>query len=373
MNEIYREDASIVLRYAHHLKDVDRTSLEQVSRREGARIVGLGRVRQTDLYALDMSTLSTNGTFKDWVATLAVARARATGRTRILFQSSGNTANALTSYAAHAGLHSLGLYPPTSRGRIHGALAGPGHEFVEIDTTESRIKEILGDVSRDTGVPALPTLEDQYAGNKLRARFVRDAEAHTGIHWNWHVQALSSAYGPLGFYRGLAEMGGPTHQWPHFLGIQQEAVHPFADALSGTPRSDPSGRMLEPTLFRRILSKDLVEEVRGICQTTAGHVRVLSDAHYLAREAEALDRLHDAGIHICLTPEGEPYERAGLYSLLGALDAIRDGIILPGSSVLIAHTGGAGYCRHTPYQPEHILQADTAAPQIAKLLDGQKR
>lgn len=101
-------------------------------------------------------------------------------------------------------------------------------------------------------------------------------------------------------------------------------------------------RVMEPTLFRRILTDDLVEEVRGICASTGGQVRVLPDAHYLVREDEALDRLRGAGIHICSTPDGRAYERAG-------------------------------YCRHTPYHPDRVLQPDSAPLRIAELLDQQTR
>jgi hypothetical protein len=126
--------------------------------------------------------------------------------------------------------------------------------------------------------------------------------------------------------------------------------------------------MLEPTLFRRVLTDGLVNEVRDLCDITGGHVRYLPNDDFLAREHEAADRLEQAGVHLCRTADGSCRERAGLYSLLGALTAIEDGVVPLGDNVLVVHTGGAGYCHADPCPPEHVAGPENAVAYAAGLL-----
>ncbi|WP_370417145.1 pyridoxal-phosphate dependent enzyme [Streptomyces sp. QH1-20] len=369
--EIYREDKSVVLRYAEHLQGLSPAGLHQVSMREGARILRLSPYRQVGIDVLDLSTLSTTGTFKDWVACVAVARTRAAGRHVIAAQSSGNTANALAAYAARAGLRAVILYPPQSRRRIHAVPARhPGIDLVEVDACEKHIKDILQDAARAADVPALPTLHDQYEGNKLRAYFLRDAVGRSGQGWDWHAQALSSAYGPLGFYRGLAETcsASPARaKVPRFLGVQQESVAPYARALSGAGPPEEDVVMLEPTLFRRSVPADLIDRVRQMCVASNGTVRCLPNARYLQWEPRAVAMMGEAGAEITLSVDGRPQERAGLYSLAGVLEAIEDGTISPGERALAVFTGGSGPVAAT-FLPDHRVTAADARSYVTQLL-----
>ncbi|MEU8975902.1 pyridoxal-phosphate dependent enzyme [Streptomyces monashensis] len=363
--EVFRQDTSVVLRYAEHVDGVEEAALRRVSQREGARIVRLPPFAGVELDVLDLSTLAHTGTFKDWVACVATARALQARTPIVAAQSSGNTANALASYVSHAGIRSVVLYPPDSRRRIHPHLAAhPLVDFVEVDAGEHRIKQILREVAQAAGVPALPSLTDQYEGNKLRAHLLCDAAKELGHDWDWHVQALSSAYGPLGFYRGVDELGcGPG---PRLLGVQQEAVAPYAEALGGVG-TDPTARILEPTLFRRLLTDDLVREVRRLCANTAGTVRMLSNRRYLDSQWRAVQLLEDAGVHVTLSPDGEPRERAGLYALCGALAAIEDGLVSRGERILVVHTGGSGPACDL-FDPEHTAAEQDAVALITSLL-----
>jgi threonine synthase len=363
--EVFREDASVVLCYAEHVAGVKEDALRRVSQREGARIVRLAPFEGVELDVLDLSTLSHTGTFKDWVACVATARVLQARTPVVAAQSSGNTANALASYASHAGIRSVILYPPASRRRINPGLAAhPLVDFVEVDASEQRIKEILREAAQAAGVPVLPTLTDQHEGNKPRARFLHDAAKELGSGWDWHVQALSSAYGPLGFYRGVDELGGGPG--PRLLGVQQEAVAPYAEALSGVV-ANPQARMLEPTLFRRVLTGDLVREVRRVCTDTGGAVSVLSNRRYLDGQWRAVQLLEDAGVHVTLSPDGEPRERAGLYALCGALAAVEDGLVPRGERVMVVYTGGSGPAAEL-FAPEHTVAEGDAVALVASLV-----
>ncbi|HET9257080.1 MAG TPA: pyridoxal-phosphate dependent enzyme [Pseudonocardiaceae bacterium] len=343
--EIYREEHSVIARYADRLIDIPRQYLCLTTLREGARIVALPDYRGVRIDVLDLSTLSTTGTFKDWVAAIAVAGAIARQQRVVLAQSSGNTGNAIARYASNAGIRCVILYPPPSRRRILPGLARlPGVEFIEIDAPEEQIKRVLADCSRQLEIPTIPSLHCQYEGNKLRAYLLHDAAAASGRRWDWHVQALSSAYGPLGFYRGVSEIqhrNPSITATPRFLGIQQEAVSPYVSALTGTP-TQTNAPMIEPTLFRKTLTPALMNQMRHMCATSNGTVRLLTNTSYLALEQHTIHMLNTAGIAITLDSDGQPRERAGLYSLAGACDAIDHGLIPPGDQALIVYTGGSG-------------------------------
>ncbi|MDT3398950.1 pyridoxal-phosphate dependent enzyme [Streptomyces sp. B1866] len=369
--EIHREDPSVVRRYASHLADLPGEALTAVSQREGARILRLAPQGGVPIDVLDLSTLSTTGTFKDCVACVSTARAARGGHRVAAAQSSGNTANALAAYAPRAGLRLVALHPPASRGRVLPHLAHhPAVTFVEVDAPEDEIKRLLREATAAADVPALPPLRDQIDANSLRAHYLYDAMDALGDRWHWHVQALSSAYGPFGFYHGWQAATNGSHGSsaapPRFLGVQQEAVAPYAEALGAAPAPD-SRPMLEPTLFRRTLTPDLADRMRRLCRQTHGTVRRLPNDRYLHWEPRAIRLLEQVGIPLTRDPDGTPRERAGLYSLAGTLEAVTTGLIPEGQRVLVVYTGGSGPAADT-YTPHHSVTADQAPALLKRLL-----
>ncbi|MCC3771124.1 pyridoxal-phosphate dependent enzyme [Streptomyces sp. UNOC14_S4] len=369
--EIYAQDTSVVQRYADRL-GVDPELVRRASLREGGRIVQLPPYREVLLDVLDLSTPNTTGTFKSWLACVAVARCLGAGHKLVLAQSSGNTANALAAYAAHAGLRAVLLHPPASRRRILPQLVeAETVQLVEIDAAEQRIKAVLTAAAASSGVPSVPTPRDQDQANKARAYFLRDAARELGRQWDWHVQAISSAYGPLGFYEGVREIRRTDRaglRTPRFLGVQQEAVTPFVRALTGREET-PDAAMLEPTLFRRVLTDDLVTRMRALCAESRGTVRHLPNARYLELEPQALAMLLAAGVRVTRDADGLPRERAGLYSLAGALDAVGQGVIRPGERVLAVYTGGSAPAPDGTYHPHWVAREDDAPSVVARALD----
>jgi threonine synthase len=363
----YIERRSVVLRYAHrNAMVVDPTIFERTTLREGAAIVDGGVYRGVVLKYLDLSSLSSSGTFKDWVASFTLAHCLQHGISQFITQSSGNTGNALACYASHCGVRVIVLYPRSSRYKIDAALAvQPGVTFVELGQPEQVLKDWARAFSLRYGLPWLPELDLQIQGNKLRAYFVADWLTATQQSCDWHVQALSSAYGPLGFYEAWREM--PTIQdderlaMPRFLGVQQESVAPFAREISGY---EPSGisEMIEPTLFRTEPTPNLLEGMRRICTESHGRVAVVANRDYLASEDELLARLRVSGLDpVAAGGTARPrriLERAGLIATLGALRAIDDGTIGVGQTVLVAITGGLVPRRGPAFRPQWRVSKD---------------
>lgn len=371
--EIYREESSVVLRYASYLKDLEPAILADTSIREGARIIELPSYRDIQIDVLDLSTLSTTGTFKDWVACLAVATCLKRGLDIFVSQSSGNTGNSLGFYAFNAGVRCVILYPVDSRRKIKSQVAALDNvRFIEVHAPEAVIKSHLAEICELSGALWLPLLENQLEGNKLRAYFLRDAGRELDREWDWHVQALSSAYGIFGFYRGVAEIqaadGAAAMRTPKLLGVQQEAVAPYVTAVTGLPeRTDIE--IVEPTLFRKSPPEAFLQEIRKICSETGGTVARLDNHRYFALEDAAINMLESNGIYIDIDPKsGNPRERAGLYSLTGTLDAIERGTIEAGSRVLVVFTGGAPGLESGTFEPEVMVSEETIDNEISAAL-----
>jgi hypothetical protein len=125
--------------------------------------------------------------------------------------------------------------------------------------------------------------------------------------------------------------------------------------------------MLEPTLFRRTLTPDLVDRMRRLCRQTHGTVRRLPNDRYLYWEPYAIDLLENVGIPLTRNPDGTPRERSGLFSLAGTLEAAATGLIPEGQRALVVHTGGSGPAAGT-YTPHHSVTADQAPALLSRLL-----
>jgi threonine synthase len=342
---IYEEHQSVTRRYSSRLSGISSKAIYSASQREWAAIKSAGEYHGVSIDILDMSSETTTGTFKDWVACVALAHTLQNAIPAFITQTSGNTGNALASYASYSSIRCIILYPSESRVRIQAKLAtSPLVEFVEVAASEEAIKRFAAQASESLHIPYLPIFDQQIEGNKLRAYFLDDATRTLKKVWNWHVQALSSAFGIFGLYRGFDEirMEGQEPLIPRFLGVQQEAIAPYAEFINDLePRTGVA--LLEPTLFRRQLPVSFLNEMRSIVDRTSGMVTRLENATYESLEGDALALFESAGIELIRDPtSGSLNERAGVIAMVGALQGILDGAIRPGENVIVALTGGAG-------------------------------
>jgi hypothetical protein len=372
----FAEDTSVVTRFAPVLNGVvSEASLEQASIREPARIVTGPEVEGVKFMYLDLSAKSVTGTFKDWVACVTAAYCVERGIPAFVSQSSGNTANALARYASHSGVRAVILYPRISRYKIHAQTAkAPGITTIEVDRPEPQLKIWADEAASRHDLPWLPRLDLQRAGNRLRAHFISSWLAATGARCDWHAQALSSAFGPIGTYEGFRQISeaGVASRWPRFFGVQQEAVHPFATDITGYGAPDPECELLEETLFRTEPTVDLLDAVREICHQPGGTVAVIPNERVREREPEALALLQAAGFTLSVVagPDGtRPRELSSVICLAGVLDAIGSGTIRSGESVLVALTGGLSNRDFGRFEPSLRVERDDPDQTFWDLLD----
>jgi hypothetical protein len=172
--------------------------------------------------------------------------------------------------------------------------------------------------------------------------------------FDWLVQTISAAFGPIGIYSVLHGFGAELDTIPRFLGIQQEANCPMYKAwTSDTRELDPVP--VEPKMGRDLLTKVMYDvapytygtydDLKGVLTGTRGDLSTINHAEFFGVLGERFDGtsmlelLEDNGVRIG-TRNGEVVERTGLIALAGAVKAIDSGRIARGSRVLCCLTSG---------------------------------
>ena len=325
-------------RFGRHLKGVDPRILAELSRGETVRVLGPLDYRNRSLYFLDLSTGSPTGTFKDWLACFCIAQCLQNGIKEIVTQTSGNTGNALAYYAGLAGVKVHAIFPSANRYKIQPDVVESRRccRFLEFDGDEPEQKVLVKDLAQRLGLSWFPTLDQQIEANKLRAYFLTDWCSQTGVSFDWHGQALSSAFGIFGFYHGLDELRTETR--PRFLGVQQEFRAPYAGVAP-----DLAKPMSEPTLFRSEPSPELLARMERILVATGGRVEVCRWNESREDVEQAAKLYREVGLEIKRSVVIDDYhEKSPLMTLAKVIEGVRQGWMEEGQSVLIAVTGGAG-------------------------------
>lgn len=348
----FSSDGSVLLLdsdVGHALDPIPPSDLSRFSISESAGITEPVPFGECQLYFLDMSSWSATGTFKDWVAAVVVAYAYQQGIHSFVSQSSGNTANALHRYCQEFGLDATILYPKASRYKIRHLDPSELVRLVEVDGSEPEVKAATRQLAGATEKLWLPSLPLQDIGNGYRANLVAQA-ARSGLSFDWHVQALSSAFGPIAFYRRWHQLN-PDLPAPRFLGVQQAAVAPFVQLINGVD-PDPHDHPIEPTLFRSDPTTELVERVREIVDR-GGALRRVTSADFEHSLSETLRVMERAGMRLVKSVDASTglLEAAPALATHGAISCIGDGTIAPGSNVLIAVTGGLRPLPERRYEP----------------------
>ena len=337
----------VLSRFSPYLLSTSPDALSTVADREAAALVQASGLEGLDAWLLDLSSESPTGTFKDWVAALTVAHCLSNGIERFVSQSSGNTANALAYYAERAGIQCLVLYPARSRYKIHEASrARHGVTLVEIDAPEPLIKAITTQLAERAEAPWLPDLALQIEGNRLRAFVLHEAMGLSTDYFAWHVQALSSGYGILGYYDVAMDLAGRNRLGcSRLLGVQQEAVSPYVDAHYCIDPAPTGTALAEPTLFRSQPPPSLIDRISRIVDESGGMLLRLSNSALAERLEQAVGVLDLAGLapQRVELPDGSSVfrEMAPVIAVAGVLEALAAGDVGVSERLLVTVTGGS--------------------------------
>lgn len=356
VDERYPADRSVALRYAPAF--LDGLELLDVSRQEGIRILDLGAWRGVNLKLLDESSLMASGTYKSLDGCLSTALCRKEGIRRVVFSSGANAGAALSLYGAATGLESFFFCPAGNLNKLDGALFDrPGAHLIAVEGSDRRVKRAAKLMAGRLDVPVIPKLEWRMLSAGCRGLFLAE-QILRGQRFDWLAQSVCAGYGPLGIYRVFERLALP--HVPKFLAIQQGGLCPIVNAWEQhrdtlPPLTDTGWheKPIEPALYNVYPDQTYPELYRTI-QQWGGDMTAVHQAEFDEFGGEFLARVERAGVKLTRV-DGQIVERAGLLAGAGALKAIAEGHIAPGSTVLCALTGGAGPAPLKPAVPERRI------------------
>ena len=109
-------------------------------------------------------------------------------------------------YCNHTGVKMVLFYPLKNAYKIDCQHVSEHVTLVQVDASEAELKKILAQFSQASGIPILPSLDHQYDANRLRGYFLEEHFRKTGEQFDYYVQSLSSAFGPIGMYKAFGEL-----------------------------------------------------------------------------------------------------------------------------------------------------------------------
>lgn len=308
-----------------------------------------------ELY-LKLDYATPTGSYKDRFAAAAVSHMVATGQTRCVATSSGNTGAALAAYCAAAGIECrIAVVETAPEGKLRQMLAYGAKLY------------------RVRGFGIDPAVSDG----------VMDAIRRTGSQPGSAVQVSAYAYSPLGM-SGVKTLGYElAEQMPQgvghvFLpagggGMVAAVARGFADlAQAGKLARSPRVEVVQPagndTMATALRDGIAPREVRCTTRVSGLQVPTLLDATLAIELARASggtghvvsdDEVWDAQARLA-REEGVFCEPAAATALAGALRAARDGRLDPAARVVCVVTG-SGF--KDPASVERLV-GDAAAPLV---------
>ncbi len=355
----YGPRESIVLRYRNALEfgtTVEKTSeyktwLRKTSIQEGARIFPLLNYRGVEVYILDETSLMFTKTLKSIDGCVSTALCKTKEYDRVVFESGGNTGTALTAYGLRAGLETFFFCPAENISLLNSKVFEDRRAHLIAVEDAGSVKDAVRLFSERTGVPRIPEGDWRYFASMFRGFFILEYMMANG-KFDWLVQTISAAFGPIGIYRVFRAFATQLGVPPRLMGIQQEGNCPMyrawkSDKMETTPAGpDPGGRLLTRVMYDTAphtygTGKDL----RGLLLDTKGDVTTVNHSEFASFSKiifdgkTVVDLLQDMGVEIS-TKDGEVLDKTGLLALAGTLKEIDKGTISPGSRVLCCLTSG---------------------------------
>ncbi len=328
-----------------------RARLPETSIGEGARIVRIPGYKGAAIDILDETSAMATGSLKAVDGCLTASLCRVDGVRRMAFESGGNTGSALTRYGRRAGIETFFFCPCDNMDLLDGDMFDdPGAHLVGV-SDRGRVKELAALFAKAAGVLQVPDRSWRCAAGMFRGMFILETMFETGAY-DWIVQTVSAAFGPIGIYGVLDAFRADVGGLPGFLGVQQEANCPMFRAWNPDAArrlgaaAGERGRLLARIMYDGApVTHRTWDELRRILLLTRGDLLTVNEEEFDSRLRPSADfgaaheLLRSRGIAITLDA-GQVVEKTGLIALAGTLKAIDAGTIRAGSRVLCCLTSG---------------------------------
>jgi len=352
--EVLRERFPDMWRYHELLPLLD--DAHRVTMGEGGtpllRAVNLGMMMGCpDIYVKDERQGPT-GSFKDRQASLSMSVMKEMGITEAVVASTGNVAIAYSAYSSLAGIKLwaflTSLVPPEKMREV----AIYGSEVIKVTGTYDQTKRVAAEFAgrqslfRDRGIrsfaarESMKTVAFEIAEQLPKLRGID----HGGPPWqapDWYVQAVSGGMGPVGVWKGYAELVemGLVDRMPKLACIQTEGCAPMV-------RSFRKGlKVAEPVLNPRTRIITLATGSPGLAYDFLAKV---VREHGGAFEAVSDEETFRA-VRVMAQLDGISMERAAGVAFAGLFKLISKGVVKRDEVVVVNCSG------HTFPVEKHLL------------------
>ena len=367
----WSRETSVVLRYRNAFTfgatdDEDfrfKELLAETSIKEGARIFPLLNYKGIEIHLQDETSLMRTRTLKSIDGCVSIARCKQKGYDRVVFESGGNTGTALTEYGVRVGLETFLFVPEENVSLLSASTFADRKAHLISVKHPGMVKPAAESFAKFYGLKHIPETSWRYDASRFRGMFILEHMLEHGT-FDWIVQTISAAFGPIGIYWALGKFGSQLPSVPRFLGIQQEANCPMYRGWKSESKTiNPIALDSTAQLLTRVMydfkphTYGTFQDFLKVLEATQGDLTTLNQQEF-CRFIEAnfdgdniLDLLKKQGIEI--SPGLE--EKTGLMALAGALKEIDKGTIAKGSKILCCMTSGVTETT-SPAQPEFRIE-----------------
>jgi hypothetical protein len=360
VDDAFAPETSIVCRYRNAFNfgapDEDaefKRSLLKTSLREGVRIFPLLTYHGVEIHILDESSLMHTGTLKSIDGCITAAKCKLKGYEKVVFESGGNTGTALTEYCRKAGIETFCFIPEENLPLLDSGVFESGQAHLISVAEAGLVKQSARLFQGLNGIRHIPEVGWRYEASRFRGCFIHEHLTEYG-GYDWLVQTISAAFGPIGIYNVLNRFKSGNERIPRFLGIQQETNCPMYRAWksenheleASPPQSGVSGKLLTKVMYDVTpYTYGTYEDLKQLLFATQGDLATINHSEFFNLlelkfdGKDILNLLGENGVHIG-TRNGEVIERTGLIALAGVVKEIAGGHISRGSRVLCCLTSG---------------------------------
>ncbi len=352
----YDAGHSVVLRYRNAFQFAENGEedarfkdwLAKTSIREGARIIRFVEYRGVTIHILDETSLMHTRSLKSIDGCFSTAKCKLLGYDRTVFETGGNTGAALSVYGAHAGVETYCFVPEENLSLLDSAVfESPLAHLITVDKPGrvKRAARLFGRLSRVRHIPETPW---RYSASQFRGFFILEHILERR-RFDWLVQTISAAFGPIGIYRVFARFQHEAGTPPRLLGVQQEANCPMYRAWkSGSAYVVPRPVSSTTGLLSRVMydtaphTYGTYEDLKQLLVSNRGDLTTVNHDEFTEflgagiEGRDVLDLLKQSGIEI----RPETIDKTGLIAMCATLREIRNGTIEPGSHVMCCVTSG---------------------------------
>jgi threonine synthase len=302
--------------------------------------------------------------FKDRQAALSVTDMRRVGITECVLASTGNAAVAYAAYCARAGiklwlfLTSMVLPEKMREAALYGA------EVVKVSGTYDETKRVAAEFAKrkgiylDRGARSIPGKESMKTlAFEIAEQFGLQRDGSGWRSPDWYIQAVSGGIGPLGVWKGFAELFemGLIDKMPKLGIIQSAGCAPMVNAFAaGQAQADP---VVPKTLITVLATGDPGHSyamLREAVLYNGGTMIAVEDGKAFAAMRKLASK---AGFSV---------EPATAVAFAGLEKLLTDGTIQPDESVVVNCSGHTfpveGHILGDQYTLELELKARDVAP-----------